>query len=322
VLEEGLAEAVAEKTVSADANESGGQDVLQKRLAEGQHAQLGGLDAVSVFAIAVLKADSLAVVAEQTLVADGDLAQVTGEVSDHLLGTAEGSADVDVPSGSRSIAETLVAGLVGNARLSFTQKRPELREELSLEDRLEDDEGDKVTTAVDEALWAKPTAGDETVNVRVVAELLVPGVEHGEDAGDDTERGRRLEDRLGDGGEKRVQGMTPVLSAEEAPKRDGDREDHVEVRDRQQVRDLGLGPQTLVETTAARAVTVAAGVVGVVLGSTAVADRTMATQAAGAASQDVGNRLALLVVEAQTTHRVAEDVRDREHPLEARHATT
>jgi hypothetical protein len=71
----------------------------------------------------------------------------------------------------------------------------------------------------------------------------------------------------------------------------------VEVRDRQQVWELGLGPQTLVEAAAARKVPVAAGVVGVVLGSTAVADRVVPTQSAGAASHEVGGGLALLVIE-------------------------
>ena len=111
----------------------------------------------------------------------------------------------------------------------------------------------------------------------VGAEFLIPGVEYGEDAGDEPTPGRRLEDRLGDGGEEGVQGVTPVLPEKEAPQRDGHREDHVEVRDRQQMRDLGLGPQTLIETTAARTVPVAAGVVGVVLGSTAVTQREVAT---------------------------------------------
>ena len=211
---------------------------------------------------------------------------------------------------------------LGTLRVAFAQERLELGEQLALEDGLEDVEPDEVTAAVDEALWAEPTAGDETVNVRVVAHLLIPGVEHGEDAGEEPTRGRRLEDRLGDGGEERVQGVTPVLAEKEAPQRDGHREDHVEVRDRQQVRELGLGPQTLVEATAARTVPVAAGVVGVVLGSTAVADREVATQPAGAASQDVGDGLALLVIEVQTTHVIAEDVRDRERLLVAGHVTT
>jgi hypothetical protein len=93
----------------------------------------------------------------------------------------------------------------------------ELGEQLALEDRLQDVERYEVTTAVDEALGAEPTAGNETVKVGMVAELLVPGVEHGEDAGEEPLGGCGLEDGLGDRGEERVQGLTPVLSEEETP---------------------------------------------------------------------------------------------------------
>jgi hypothetical protein len=84
---------------------------------------------------------------------------------------------------------------------------------------------------------------------------------------------------------------------------------------------LGLGPQPLVEATAAGAVPVAAGMVGVVACSAAVAERDVSTQSAGAAGQDVSDGLALLVIEVQTTHVIAEDVRDRERLLTAGHAT-
>ena len=63
------------------------------------------------------------------------------------------------------------------------------------------------------------------------------------------------------------------------------------------MKELGLGPQPLVEASAAWAVPVSAGVIGVVLGPAAVADRTTATQPAGAASQDVGHGFTLLVIE-------------------------
>ena len=69
---------------------------------------------------------------------------------------------------------------------------------------------------MDEAVVAEPTAGDETVDVRMVSELLVPGVEHGEDAWDEPTSGRRLEDRLGDGGEECVQRVTALRADEEA----------------------------------------------------------------------------------------------------------
>jgi hypothetical protein len=73
----------------------------------------------------------------------------------------------------------------------------------------------------------------------------------------------------------------------------------VEVRDRQQVRELGLGPQTLVEAAAAWAVPVAARVVGVVPRSAAIAEGEVSPQPACATGQDVGYSLAPLVIEMQ-----------------------
>jgi hypothetical protein len=61
--------------------------------------------------------------------------------------------------------------------------------------------------------------------------------------------------------------MCAALAGEEAPQRDGNGEDHVEVRNRQQVLKLSLGLQFLVEAAIARVVLVAAGVVGVVAAS-------------------------------------------------------
>jgi hypothetical protein len=112
-----------------------------------------------------------------------------------------------------------------------------------------------------------------------------------------------------------------MLAEKEAPQADGHREDHVDVRDREKVRELGLGPQTLVETPAAWTVPVATRVEGVVLGSTAIADRAVATQPAGAASHDVSGGLALLVIEMQTAHVSAKDARDTEPLLAAGHVT-
>ena len=85
---------------------------------------------------------------------------------------------------------------------------------------------------------------------------------------------------------------------------------------------LSLGPQPLIEPAAARAVPVAAGVVGVVLDPAAVADREVAAQPAGTAGEDVGNRLALFVIETEAAHVIAEDVRDGQRPVAAGHVTS
>ena len=95
--------------------------------------------------------------------------------------------------------------------------------------------GNEIAAGVDEALGAEASSCHETVNVGMVSLALVPGVEDGEDAGAQAARGRRLQDRLGNGGEERVECLAPAVSGEEEPERDGYGDDHVEVGERKQV---------------------------------------------------------------------------------------
>ena len=76
----------------------------------------------------------------------------------------------------------------------------------------------------------------------------------------------------------------------------------MEVTDREQVLELSLGPECLIEAATARAVPIPAGVAGEVGVSAAVADSDVSTEAAGAASQDVGRCAALFGTEVQPGH--------------------
>ena len=321
-FEEGLSDAVAEEAVSADADEAVREDVLEEEAAERGGVEPSVLEAVAITPVAVLEADGVTVVGEEAVVGDGDFADVPGEVVDDLLGTAEGATDVDLPLSAGGVAEALVAGIAGDGEHLLAEEGLELGEELSLEDGAEDLEGEEVTPAVEEAIGTESPAGDEAVKVGVGSEELVPGVEDGEDSWTEAEGGRRLQDGLGDGGEQGVEGMGPSRSLEESLEGNGEGEDEVEVGDRQEVRDLGLGPESLVEATAARAVPVATGVVGVVDGAAAVADGAVPAQAAGTAGEDVGDRLGLVVVETEAPHVIAEDVGDRGGLFAAGHATS
>ena len=68
---------------------------------------------------------------------------------------------------------------------------------------------------MDEALGTQAAPGDQAVNVRVSIELLVPGVEDGQDARAQAAPGGGFQDRLRDGGEEGVQGLGPPLPSEE-----------------------------------------------------------------------------------------------------------
>ena len=97
LLDQGLSDAVAEDAVAADADEAVWQDVAQEAAAESRRVELGGLDAIAVFAVAIAEGDGVPVVADETAVGDGDPARVTSEVLDDLLGSCEWPAQVDVP---------------------------------------------------------------------------------------------------------------------------------------------------------------------------------------------------------------------------------
>ena len=211
--EQRLADAIGEQAVAPDADEALGQNVLQEAPAEGGRIELGGLAAVAVRAVTVAEDDGLSVVADQALVGDRDLARVAGEVVDDLLGATERASDVDVPVAAGGVAQQARGRSRGRRSRCCSRKQGlELREQLALEEPAQDLEGDEIAPAVDEALGTQSASGDETVDVRMVALALVPGVEHGEHAGAQAPRRRRLQDRLGDGGEESVEGIGPALA--------------------------------------------------------------------------------------------------------------
>jgi hypothetical protein len=147
-------------------------------------------------------------------------------------------------------------------------------------------------------------------------------VEHGQDARADALARRDFEDRVRAGREQRLERVRPLRPQEERAERGGQCEAEVEVADRKQVLELGLGPQGLVETAAARTVAVAAGVVGEVLVAATVADGKVSAEAAGAAGKDVSRGLGLLSRQTQSGHVIAQHVGNGEcGALAAGHVT-
>jgi hypothetical protein len=62
---------------------------------------------------------------------------------------------------------------MGNAGATFAKEGLELGEQLALEDRLQDVERYEVTTAVDEAEGAEPTAGNHAMNANPHLRVMV-----------------------------------------------------------------------------------------------------------------------------------------------------
>jgi len=141
---------------------------------------------------------------------------------------------------------------------------------------------------------AESTARNEAVNVRMIVEELVPGMEHGEDAEEETLSRRDVEDGFGSRGEEGLEGMDSPPAQEERAERCGDGENEMKVTERKQVLLLRLRPDRLIEAATTRAVTVSAGVVGEMFLTAPVAHEGMAPEAAGTAGQDVSRGFALL----------------------------
>ena len=200
---------------------------------------------------------------------------IAAEIGQHLLGAAEGRLGVDHPLDPAQRAQPMGEGcgsgeageLAEEAEFAGLERRAQLVEEQPAEEPREHaDRQEEAGPAGDpaRAVRRQAAAGHDAMDVRMVVQVLAPGVEHGDEAdlgaemlgigGDPAQRlGRRSEqdgvDRLlvleGDLGDRRRQG-----------------EDDVEVGHRQQLGLPGGEPFGAGLPLALRAVPVAAGVVG------------------------------------------------------------
>ena len=131
-------------------------------------------------------------------------------------------------------------------------------------------------------------ARHDAVDVRMMIEVLAPRVQHRRDADIGAQMLRIGGDggqRLGRGGEQEAVDLGLVLVGDGAD-RCRQREDHVEVGDRQQLRLAGLQPRLRRRPLALGTVAVAAGVVGYARVPAVVAALDMAAERRGATELD------------------------------------
>jgi hypothetical protein len=154
----------------------------------------------------------------------------------------------------------------------------------------------------------------------MVVETLIPSVQDRENAEEESFSRGYIEDGLGGCGEEGVERMDSSRAQEERAERRGNREDEVEIAERQQVLLLSLRPDRLIEPPTTRTVTVSAGVEGEVFLTAPVANEGMASEATGTARQDVSRGLALFGRQTQGGHVIAQHVGDTDcGALAARH---
>ena len=191
------------------------------------------------------------------------------------------------------------ASLPWKESLPSVEGGPEQGEELAPEDAAEDaDRQEEARAAGDpaRAVGRQPAAGHDAVDVRVVLEVLAPGVEDGQEADLGPEVlgvGGDLLQGLGGGAEQQAVDHARVLQGDRAERR-REGEDDVEILDGQQLGFAGLHPVRGGGGLALGAVAVAAGVVGDLLVAAAVALLDVPAQCGGPAGGDVAQGAALL----------------------------
>jgi hypothetical protein len=195
-----------------------------------------------------------------------------------------------------------------NTQDAFFEERAEFLEKLDLEDVPEALVREQEPLHDHEAVLAESTAGHEAVDVGMIVEELVPGVEHREDAQKDTLPGPDVEDGFGGRSEEGFEGVHSSRSQKEWAERGRNREDQVEVGERKQVLLLSLRPDRLVETATTRAVTVSAGIERIVSPLAPVAHEGVTSETTGTAGENVSRNLALLRRQIQGGHVIAQHV--------------
>jgi hypothetical protein len=127
------------------------------------------------------------------MVGDGHTMGVTAEILEHIVGTAEGWFGVDDPvfskqwpePGSEDLGLREQSQIAGKVQLAMLKGRLESGDELAAKHTSEYLDGEKEARAGSNpagVIERKPASGDDTVDMGMKLELLVPGVEHTEEA--------------------------------------------------------------------------------------------------------------------------------------------
>src|SRR5664279_5306544 len=183
--------AVSEKAEVADLDEARGQDVKQEATDELDRIEGHDLDAVVVFGVAPAKAHLAVNEIQKPAVGDGDAVSIAGQVLQHMLGSAEGWLGIDDPFHGTQLPQQGVeltrVGEIGYGaeatEFSFLIRLLEQGQHLAPEQAAEHAHRQEESgSAVDPAgmIEGEPTGGNQAMQVRMVAQILAPGVEHGQ----------------------------------------------------------------------------------------------------------------------------------------------
>ena len=171
-----------------DTDEALWQDVKQKPAMNSVRGNGHDSDLVAACVVPPTKRDVAAVEGNETVVGDGDTVGVAPEVTDHLLGAAEGGLGIDDPvlAKQRSEERREALGLFqvldrsGTNQLFLSMSAPQSRDKLSPEDLAERLNGqEERVQRMNPSLfvWRDSAAWNDAVNVAGQTALVVqPGI--------------------------------------------------------------------------------------------------------------------------------------------------
>jgi len=184
---------VGEEAEVADADEAAWHEVQQEAAQELVCGQAHDALPVAMRGVSPAEADLAVSEGDQPAVGDADAMGVGAEVAQRVLGSAEGPLGVDDPVVTEQDSEPCGEAawfrerceVAVELQLAFAERSLKPGEELAPEDTAEHlDRKEERTARRDPAgmIRCKAAGGDDAVNVRMMLQALVPGVEHAEEA--------------------------------------------------------------------------------------------------------------------------------------------
>ena len=175
-----FARCVGQKSVVADAHESGWQEMKQEPSKEFTYRQGHELELVPVGTVVPSEAHLAVFYRLETVVGKGDPVRIAREVAEDLFRTGEGGFAVDDPVLACGASKKGMALGRGRAERAGIESLLEFLEELASEDPREDPDGEQESRLGRDptvALGVEASAGDDAVKVWVIGEGLGPGME-------------------------------------------------------------------------------------------------------------------------------------------------
>jgi hypothetical protein len=184
---------MGQETEVADAHETGGKHVEQKASQELVHGQGHEALLVAVGGVSPAEGDLVTGEGNETMVGDGHTMGVSAQVVEDVLGAPERRFAVDDPVPAEEWAQERGESFgrgerlqpTMEAQLTFGESAFQRRDELAAKNPSQNRKGKKEAATGGEpaaVVGGESAGGDHTMDMRMMLQLLVPGVEDTKEA--------------------------------------------------------------------------------------------------------------------------------------------